>query len=633
MVLLHGPSLIAARIVGGALCILSLALFVLAMPVHIRQLLSAYSPEQLAQLGLPSAFFAWYVLPFDLIFIAIFVVTAGVISWRRSHDPMILHISVALIVFAVSFPSAVANLGIEQPVWQWPIKLVLTLADVLMLMALYLFPDFRIYPDKMRWVALVSVIWLLIAGGLQYTRYNIPESIIYPMYMVTYGCGAVAQIHRYRTRADAQQRQQTKWIVFGCCVAIICVNLIQMPFIIFPDAPNTVPGLIYNLFRIPLRLLGAALVPLSIAFSVLRYRLWNIDFVINRSLVYGALTGLLLLLLTGSVFLISRLFENFSGGPLVAVAISAAIFGAVFQPARRHLQRFVDQRFYNIQIDYQKTPPPDPYERIKSLPHTRLGDYQNLELIGRGGMGEVYKATHPTLGQPIAIKLLPAALAADEAFRQRFEREARLVGVLKHPNIIRLIDSGVENGTLYMVMEYVSGKDLSTHLRESGRLTLDEARRPLREIAAALDFAHAQGMVHRDIKPGNIMIEANRAVLMDFGIAKLVAGQTSLTNTGVLGTLDYIAPEQIQASADVDGRADIYAFGVVVYQTLTGVLPFQNQNPGALLMAHLMQPPPDPRELIPQLSLSAAFAIQRAMAKRPDERFGSAGEFIEAVFE
>jgi serine/threonine-protein kinase len=315
------------------------------------------------------------------------------------------------------------------------------------------------------------------------------------------------------------------------------------------------------------------------------------------------------------------------------VAVSAAIFGAVFQPARRHLQRFVDQRFYNIQIDYQKTPPPDPFERIKSLPHTRLGEYQNLELIGRGGMGEVYKAVHPTLGEPIAIKLLPAALAADDAFRQRFEREARLIGLLQHPNIIRLIDSGAENGTLYMVMEYISGKDLGAHLREHGRLTPDEARRPLQEIAAALDFAHTQGMVHRDVKPGNIMLEANRAVLMDFGIAKLVGGQTSLTNTAVLGTLDYIAPEQIQASAEVDGRADIYAFGVVVYQTLTGALPFQNHNPGALLMANLLQPPPDPRELAPQLSMSAAFAIQRAMAKHPNERFGTAVELIEAIFE
>src|SRR5262245_54698549 len=143
VVLMHGPFSIAARIAGGLLCVLALALFVLALPGHATRLLSAYSPEQLAQLGLPPTFFAWYVLPFDLAFVAVFVVIAGVIFWRRSHDPMTLHISVALIVFAATFPSAIATLGVVQPVWQWPIRFVMTLSDVLMLLALYLFPDFH----------------------------------------------------------------------------------------------------------------------------------------------------------------------------------------------------------------------------------------------------------------------------------------------------------------------------------------------------------------------------------------------------------------------------------------------------------------------------------------------------------
>jgi serine/threonine-protein kinase len=374
---------------------------------------------------------------------------------------------------------------------------------------------------------------------------------------------------------------------------------------------------------------------LGIGFSILRYRLWDIDFIINRSLVYGALTALLAALFGGSLFIVSQLFQNYSGGPLVAVAVSATVFGAVFQPTRRQVQRFVDRRFYHIEIDYQKTPPNlSTGGMTQVLRETHFGMYEDLELIGRGGMADVYKSLHPTLGVPVAIKILPARLAAENEFRQRFVREAQVVSKLEHPNIVRIFDSGEQDGQYYMVMEYLTGKDLGQMIQKDGRLPMAQALPLVQQIASALDYAHTNGFVHRDIKPGNVLLDSNgtRAVLTDFGIAKVNDAHTVMTVTGyMLGTFDYVAPEQIQESSKVDGRADIYALGVMVYQMLTGQLPFKHGNPGALLIAHLNQPPPDACEILSDLPHQVGSAIQRAMAKKPEERFSTAAEFALAI--
>jgi serine/threonine-protein kinase len=234
---------------------------------------------------------------------------------------------------------------------------------------------------------------------------------------------------------------------------------------------------------------------------------------------------------------------------------------------------------------------------------------------------------------------MPAALAAQADFRQRFTREAQIVAKLEHPNIVRVFDYGEQDDMPYMVMEYVSGQDLGAFLRANGKLSLASALPLMRQIAGALDYAHTHGLVHRDIKPSNILLDPvgamtgqTRVVLTDFGIAKVLDARTAMTRTGgVLGTFDYIAPEQIEASPHVDGRADVYALGVMVYQMLTGELPFKHHNPGALLIAHMTQTPPDPRQLAPDLSRDAAHAIQQAMAKNPGERFATAGAFVAAL--
>ena len=283
---------------------------------------------------------------------------------------------------------------------------------------------------------------------------------------------------------------------------------------------------------------------------------------------------------------------------------------------------------------------------------TQVGPYEVLEPIGRGGMSEVYKGRHARLDRTVAIKVLPASLAAEADFRSRFEREARAVASLRHPNIVQVFDFGDISGTYYMVMEYIAGKDLGSILRESGRLPLEQVAHLLTDVSSALDYAHGLGLVHRDVKPSNVMLQPLeerraasgdrtetwmrpgeeavpfRAILTDFGIAKMLGGDTAATKTGLMmGTLNYMAPEQIRSAGEVDGRADTYALGVMAYQMLTGQLPFAADNPGAMMLSHLQLPAPDPREVAPEIPSRVARAILRALAKDPDERFDTSSAF------
>ncbi len=276
----------------------------------------------------------------------------------------------------------------------------------------------------------------------------------------------------------------------------------------------------------------------------------------------------------------------------------------------------------------------------------RLGPYELLEPIGKGGMAEVYKARHVRLERSAAVKILPARLAAESDFRERFEREARAVALLRHPNIIQVYDFGDCDGVYYMAMEFIPGRDLAYRLTQSGKLPLAQVWWVANDLAAALDYAHARGIVHRDVKPSNVMLDpllgrdrprhsppgrTHRAVLTDFGIVKLLEGGEVSTRTGIFGTVEYMAPEQIRAEGQIDGRADVYALGVMLFELLTGRLPFQAEHPAAMVAAHLDSPPPDPREFAPHLPESVALALQRAMQKDRTERFSTAGELMRAM--
>jgi class 3 adenylate cyclase/ABC-type transport system substrate-binding protein/tRNA A-37 threonylcarbamoyl transferase component Bud32/streptogramin lyase len=260
---------------------------------------------------------------------------------------------------------------------------------------------------------------------------------------------------------------------------------------------------------------------------------------------------------------------------------------------------------------------------------TQIAGYRIERLLGEGATGAVYLARDEHLDRSIALKLLPRELARDERFRERFLREARLAASLEHPGIVPIYAAGEADGQVYLAMRHVAGGDLRHLFEREGRLEPERAVRILAPVADALDAAHSRGLVHRDVKPGNILVdESDRAFLADFGLAKHAATVHSLTRDTVFsGTIDYIAPEQIEGG-EVDGRADVYALACVLFESLTGRAPFERENDVAVVFAHLKDAPPTLSDLLPELPKALDSVLARGLAKDPDDRYRTAGELM-----
>jgi serine/threonine-protein kinase len=264
-----------------------------------------------------------------------------------------------------------------------------------------------------------------------------------------------------------------------------------------------------------------------------------------------------------------------------------------------------------------------------------IGHQYELENeIGRGGMSVVFRARDGRLNRRVAVKVLPPELAYDAAIRMRFTREAQMAAQLSHGHIVPIYDVGERDGLAYFVMAMITGGNLAALLAREPRQPIDEVHRILREVADALNYAHMRGVIHRDIKPDNILLDGDsgRAMVTDFGIAQAMEAGARLTRTGIaVGTPTYMSPEQAEGERELDGRADIYSLGVLGYQMLTGRVPFTGGNSLALLLKHVTERPRPISELRPDTPKALREAIDRALLKAPDDRWPTAASFRDAI--
>jgi serine/threonine-protein kinase len=264
----------------------------------------------------------------------------------------------------------------------------------------------------------------------------------------------------------------------------------------------------------------------------------------------------------------------------------------------------------------------------------KFGRYKIIGEIGRGGMSIVYHAHDPRTDRDVAIKVLPREFLHDPNFRERFEREARTIAALEHPAIVPVYDFGQEGGQPYLVMRHMVGGSLTDRLRE-GPLPLGTAATILGRIAGALDYAHKQGIIHRDLKPGNILFDRfGEAYLADFGIVQLAEASSKLTGeSSFVGTPAYMSPEQVHGDVKLEGRSDIYAMGILLFEMLTGQLPYHADTPVRLMMKHVLDPVPSVRETSPFVPKRADALLHKALAKDPEARYADCASLALAVAE
>lgn len=268
---------------------------------------------------------------------------------------------------------------------------------------------------------------------------------------------------------------------------------------------------------------------------------------------------------------------------------------------------------------------------MASLEGHMLGQYKVIAQMGSGGMATVYQAYHPRLDRTVAIKMLHEAFQEDKNFLARFEREAQIVARLEHPHIVPVFDFDEYNGRPYLVMKYIEGHTLKAEI-ESHSLTMDEILRLLPPIASALDYAHRQGVLHRDVKPSNIILDNDGVpYVTDFGLARMAQlGDSTLSHDALLGTPHYISPEQAMGNSDLDSRTDLYSFGIVLYELVVGRVPFSADTPFAIIHDQIYRPLPKPSTINPEISPAVDAVLEKALAKNPAERYATATALVDA---
>ena len=266
---------------------------------------------------------------------------------------------------------------------------------------------------------------------------------------------------------------------------------------------------------------------------------------------------------------------------------------------------------------------------MEDLTGKQLGPYQIVAQLGVGGMATVFKAYQPKMDRYVALKILPRFFSKNPEFVSRFSQEARLIAQLEHLHILPVYDFGESDGYTYLAMRLVKGGSLSNLLKKHGKLELTKINRIVTQVGGALDYAHKKDVIHRDTKPGNVLIdEFGNCLLADFGIAKLIETTSNLTHTGgILGTPSYISPEQ-GSGKPIDRRSDIYSFGVMLYHMIVGDVPYKADTPMAVVYKHIHDPLPLPRKQVPELPESVERVVLKALAKNPDDRYSTVAELV-----
>jgi predicted Ser/Thr protein kinase len=584
----------------------------------------------------PQAYREQFRFLFNITYVVLGVLAfalGSIIFVRRSNDRVAILLALMLVIVPLNASSFSMTLAKTVPTWKALAMFVWVVSMSSVHLFFLTFPTGHFYPRFTRYLLVFIVGWEFYRLQ-RYLNDENPPTFLFLTTIILWGLGIAMQVYRYRNKSSRIERQQTKWIILGVSIGVFCsfiaiFGIDKLPPLLSEEAlVNGVAALSNFMF------IGMIGFILSIAFSITQRGLWEIDLTINRSLVYGVVAILLAFVFAGGVFILQSLFgeENAT----VAMTISAVGAGVLFNPTRKKIQNIIDRHVYGFRFDLNEL------QRGQQKPvignpglftGRTMGKYELLGVVGKGGMGEVYKGYGD--GKTVAIKILAEIMTLQKVFIQRFEREADALTSLNHPNIVEMYGSGKSDGTHYMAMQFIDGHELRERIMQ-GAMSLEDSFDVLSGLADALDYAHKQGLVHRDIKPSNVMLKLNddnetyRAILMDFGIAKMQDARTNITGTGAVGTIEYMAPEQIQESHVVDCRADIYAVGVMLYEMLTGKHPFQG-NPAHILFAHLQQPAPDASLLVPGIPPKVAKAVMQAMAKDPEDRFQSAGELVQAI--
>lgn len=606
--------------------------------------------DALAELGISSHNWASYLLGLSWLLSAICLVLGGLIFYLRK-DSWMAAVAVAFAVLvSLATTQGAMTLGGEHESLVLLVNVVRSLTLLAILLLFYQFPTGRFVPCWTRWVVGVfvvqQVVWLVVwsVSGSP-SDWNASLDAVFGMLVIV--GGLLAQRYRYTRVSTAEERQQTKWTVtvLGINTAIFLLSVLTTQFThqLFASELLNVAWklLLYHSYAF-----ATLMIPVTLVAAILRYRLWDVDIFINRGLVYGSMTAILGLIFAACILVFMQIALQISDDRhlLLALGIAGLAVGALFHPLRQRLQRLVDRRIYGIAIAYDPQADPNSLGGPRnegfevSRSHKRMNHYTCGELLRREALVDVYSAVDTVAEERVDVLFIDLDSRAPGAgVHERFSQLAQNVSTVRHRGVVPVLDHGIFEGTPYLVTPPRRDKDLGMRLDAVVRMPQEEVMEVVQDLADALDAIHARGLFHLNLCPENVLLtrptrdhSGNRARLAGLGVATCLT-QLHGGPGPAHGNVDYIAPELVRGDEHIDHRADIYALGMLAYRLLTGRTAFPKSTAAARLIAHLHEPPPDPAELVPGLSPAIGQSIRRALAKRPGDRFDSAGEMLRAM--